>query len=349
MTVWQSQEFDDHEHISYFTDRETGLRVIVAVHSTTLGPAAGGTRFKAYECDSDALDDALRLSRAMSYKSALAGLPIGGGKAVIIGDPDKIKSKDLLHAYGRFLNIIGGQFATGEDVGMATADIVTMNEVTPYVGGIAASGAGDPSLHTAVGVMHGLLAVLECRFSQTDFSGMRVAVQGLGAVGWGVAKRLRDAGAELVVSDVRADVVEKAVRILGAVEAPLDRIHAADVDIYVPCALGGVVTKQSAREIRAAAVAGAANNQLETPEAGKILWEQGILFAPDYLLNAGGIISALEETIRIRGGSDSDCEPLADRLANIPARLKSIFQSSQEKGIAPELVAEQMARDLIGR
>src|SRR5579862_7758080 len=177
MNLWNSLEFDDHEQVCLFSARDSGLRAIVAIHSTALGSAAGGTRFMAYTSDSDALDDALRLSRAMSYKCALAGLPCGGGKAVIIGDPNTVKSKPLLHAYGHFLNRIGSTFATGEDVGMSVADVETVREVSPFVGGTSKEGAGDPSIHTATGVVHGLRAVLQRRFSRDSFAGVSIAIQ----------------------------------------------------------------------------------------------------------------------------------------------------------------------------
>ena len=186
MSVWTSREFDNHEQVCFFSDAETGLRAIVAIHSTFLGPAAGGTRFKSYDTEDAALDDALRLSRAMSYKSALAGMPVGGGKSVIIGDPGSIKTRALLHAYGRFIDRIGNTYATGEDVGITVADIDTVAEVTRFVGGTS-GGAGDPSVHTADGFVHGLRAVLESRFHTGSFEGVRVGVQGLGAVGWPMA------------------------------------------------------------------------------------------------------------------------------------------------------------------
>lgn len=348
MGFWNSAEFDNHEQVCFFSDEETGLKAIVAIHSTARGPAVGGTRFKAYESDSAALDDALRLSRAMSYKSALAGLPVGGGKSVIIGNPDHIKSRPLLHAYGRFLNRIGQTYATGEDVGMTVADIETVNEVTPFVGGTSV-GAGDPSVHTAIGIIHGLHAVLEWKFKRQSFAGMRVAVQGLGAVGWGVAERLHAAGAHLIVSDIRAEQVQRAVEQLGAAVAPIDSIHEAEVDIYAPCALGGVITEASATEVRAKAVAGAANNQLATPEAGAILARRGILYAPDYVLNAGGIISGLEATYTMPGRSRVDFPPLQESLAQIRDRLLEIFKRAAEGDRQPELAAEAMARELIGR
>ena len=348
MSIWASDEFDDHEQVCFFSDAASGLRAIVAIHSTARGPAAGGTRFKPYDNDALALDDALRLSRAMSYKSALAGLPVGGGKSVIIGDPARLKSRRLLHAFGGYIDRIGRNYATGEDVGMSVADIETVNEVTPYVGGTS-TGAGDPSVHTSVGVMHGLRAVLERRFDRDSFTGMKVAVQGLGAVGWGVAERLHAAGAKLVVADVRAEPVERAVAQFGAVKTSTDRIHEAEVDIYAPCALGGVISERTAGEIRALAVAGSANNQLATPAAGAALAARGILFAPDYVINAGGIISGVEATSRMPGRAKVAFAPLEESLAAIHDRLAEIFERSAAEGRPPEVTAEVMARELIGR
>lgn len=348
MVAWQSGEFDDHEQVCLFSDRKVGLNAIVAIHSTALGPAAGGTRFKPYDNHALALDDALRLSRSMSYKSALAGLPVGGGKAVIIGDPAHLKSRALLHSYGRFIDRIGSHFATGEDVGMSMADIETIREVTPFVGGTSQD-AGDPSVHTAVGVVHGLQAVLRHRFGTDDFRGVRVAIQGLGAVGRRVAERLDEKGAKLVVADVRAAVVQAAVDRLGATPCDAADIHRADVDIFAPCALGGAVTAQTAGEIRAKAVAGSANNQLASPEAGAALAARGILFAPDYVINAGGIISGLEATHRMPGRVKSASRPLPEALAAIRTRLLEIFERSSRDGRRPEVAAEEMARELIGR
>ncbi|HEY0940441.1 MAG TPA: Glu/Leu/Phe/Val dehydrogenase dimerization domain-containing protein [Steroidobacter sp.] len=348
MNMWNSPEFDAHEQVCFFTDEATGLRSIVAIHSTALGPAAGGTRFKAYSNEMEALEDALRLSRAMSYKSALAGLPLGGGKAVIIGDPGKLKSRELLHAYGRYIDRIGQTFATGEDVGMSVADMDTVREVTPYVGGTSV-GAGDPSIHTATGVVHGLRAVLKHQFDREDFRGIKVAIQGLGAVGRRVAERLKDAGAQLVVADIREDAVQRACKELGAEALPVDQIHKAAVDIYSPCALGGVITTQTARQIKARAVAGAANNQLVNAEAGLALMQLGILFAPDYVINAGGIISGLEAALRMPGRKTAQLKPLAEQLAGIHDRLCEIFARSARERRPPEVIAEQMARELIGR
>lgn len=348
MDVWASLEFDEHEQVCVFTDQSVGLKCIVAIHSTHLGPACGGTRFKSYASDKDALDDALRLSRAMSYKSALAGLPVGGGKAVIVGDPAQLKSRELLHAYGRFINRVGSMFATGEDVGISVADAETVAEVSPYIAGTSAN-SGDPSIPTAQGVVYGLRAVNECKFGQTSFRDTRVAVQGLGAVGWGVARQLHAEGAQLVVTDVRQDRVDQAVAELGAIADRPDAIHAADVDVFVPCALGGGITERSAREIRAQAVAGAANNQLATASAGEILAERDILFAPDYVINAGGVISGLQALNTIPGREQYAVPPLDESLAAIGTRLREIFARARADGKTPEAAAEQMAREIIAR
>lgn len=349
MNLWNSAEFDGHEQVCLFSDPASGLRAIVAVHSTALGTAAGGTRFRAYRDEDQALDDALRLSRAMSYKCALAGLPCGGGKAVIIGDPGRIKTEQLLHAYGRFLNRIGSSFVTGEDVGMSVRDIETVREVSPYVGGTCSAGAGDPSVHTATGLMHGLRAVLARQFPGATFRDLHIAVQGLGAVGWNVAELLHEQGARLTVADVQPTKVERAIAQLGARPSEPGDIHRADADIFCPCALGGVITTQTANEIRARAVAGAANNQLASAAAGITLAERGILYAPDFVINAGGIISGLEEYLKMPGRSGHVDTPLPARLAGIHDRLAEIFERAARDGHTPEATAERLARELIGR
>lgn len=348
MGVWESAEFDQHEQVCSFWDEGTGLRAIVAIHSTALGPAAGGTRFKPYDSESEATDDALRLSRAMSYKSALAGLPIGGGKAVIIGDPRTLKTPALLHAYGRFIDRIGSVFATGEDVGMTVADMETINEVTPFVGGTSA-GAGDPSIHTAAGIMHGLRAVIERAFGFSDFHDLNIAIQGLGAVGWGVATRLHKTGARLTVADVRQEQVDRAVAEFGAQVAAPDAIALIDADVFCPCALGGVITEAVAQQLTVKAVAGAANYPLATPEAGAILARRGILYAPDYVINAGGIISGLEVCNSLPGRPTVTFLPLEERLTGIYDRLRQIFERSEREHCRPDAMAERIARELIGR
>jgi leucine dehydrogenase len=349
MVPWQSTEFDDHEQVCAFFDRPSGLRAIVAIHSTALGPAIGGTRFWPYLGDEQALDDVLRLSRAMSYKSALAGLPCGGGKAVIVGDPAQLKSRSLLQTYGRFLNRVGSQFTTAEDVGFSVDDCEIVREVSPFVAGTATSGAGDPSIHTARGVLHGLRAVLEIHFNRPDFRGTHFAVQGLGNVGWRVCEYLHQAGARLSVADIREDKAKRASTQFAASIVPSRDIHAIEADVFVPCALGAVVNRDTVGAIRARAVAGAANNQLASAEFGEALQQRDILYAPDFVINAGGIIGATEEVAAVQGRNLNVSEPLETRLERIYDRLIDIFAQSSAESKTPEETAIRMARDLIGR
>ena len=349
MIAWHSDEFDEHEQVCAFSEPETGLRAITAIHSTRLGPAIGGTRFFPYANDGLALDDALRLSRAMSYKCALAGLNWGGGKAVIIGDPRELKTEKLLHAYGRMLNRIGTCFATAEDVGMSVADMEIIKQVSPYVAGTASAGAGDPSVHTAKGVVAGLRAVIETRFGKTGFAGIKIAIQGLGGVGWAVAALLHEARAQLTVSDIRAEKVNAAVEQFGAHAEPVESAHRSDVDIFTPCAMGGIINRETFSEIKAAAVAGAANNQLAAPEFGIALRDRGILFAPDYVINAGGVIGGVAELSKIPGRMPITCEDTDVALGRIHDRLLDIFAQSEADHLPPEAIAANLARRLIGR
>jgi leucine dehydrogenase len=347
MTAWQSPEFDSHEHVSFFSDAETGLRAVVAIHSTALGPAVGGTRFRTYPTETMAVDDALRLSRAMSYKCALAGLPLGGGKAVIIGDPANLKTEPLLKAYGGFLNRVGDRFSTGEDVGFTLADCEIIRSVSPYVAGTDSRGAGDPSIHTALGAFHGLRAVLETRFDRPDFDGVHVAVQGLGSVGWRLCEYLHAAGARLSVADVDHVKVARAEGTFDAAAVAPNAIHAVEADIYAPCALGGVVNADTLPDIRAKAIAGAANNQLASREIGAALQARGILYAPDYVINAGGVVGAVEELATIPGRRFDGVQPVERRLERIHDRLIEIFGRARQEGVTPEATAMRMAREMI--
>jgi len=348
MLPWLVPEFDNHEQVSSFYDAATGLKAIIAVHSTKLGPALGGTRFWPYAKDELALNDVLRLSRAMSYKCALIGAPYGGGKAVIIGDPVTMKNRALLRCYGAFLNRMGPVFATGEDVGMSVEDCEEIRLVSPYVAGTKSRGAGDPSVHTAIGVLHGLRALMRRRFDHEDFSKVTVAVQGLGSVGFKLCSLLHDAGAKLLVSDIRAETVTAAFDRFGATIVEPDRIHAAEADIFSPCALGGILNGSTVGEIQARAIGGAANNQLASPDVGFALMSRGILHAPDYVINAGGVIGGLGEMANVPGRSEVLLRPLSERLAAIYDRLHGIFERSSAEGLPPEIVAHRMARDLIG-
>lgn len=347
MPAWKSAEFDQHEQVCSFVEPKSGLKAIVAIHSTALGPAVGGTRFWPYEEDQLALDDALRLSRAMSYKCALAGVPFGGGKAVIVGDPAVLKTRPLLHAYGKYLNRIGTVFCTGEDVGFSVADCETIREVSPYIAGTNSAGAGDPSIHTAQGVFHGLRAVLETRLDRDDFSGVHIAVQGLGNVGSHLCRLLHEAGARLTVADVRKDRAERLARDLGATVVDAAVIHAVDADIFAPCALGGIVNERTLPQIKAKAIAGAANNQLASAQLGAELQRRDILFAPDYVINAGGVIGAVEEAGRVPGRTVPQLEPTEVRLRRIHGRLLDIFKRARTERTTPEAMATRIAQEMI--
>lgn len=349
MLPWQSREFDEHEQVCAFNDPTTGLRAIVAIHSTKLGTAIGGTRFLSYERDDLALDDALRLSRAMSYKCALAGVPFGGGKAVIVGDPAQCKTPELLRSYGQCLNRIGSTFATGEDVGISVADCELIRQVSPFVAGTESEGVGDPSAYTAIGVVHGLRALLRTKFDHEDFSRVKVAVQGLGNVGWKLCGLLREAGAQLTVADVRADRVALAQDQFDAQAMSTEEIHGADVDIFSPCALSGAINPTTARSIRATVIGGAANNQFSEPGMSSVLHDRGILYAPDYIINAGGVIGSVDEIARIPGRTKLELQPVKERLAKIYDRLLRVFDISMTEAIPPDGVALRMARQLIGR
>jgi leucine dehydrogenase len=349
MVPWNSPRFDNHVEVCAFADVRSGLRAIVAIHDLTLGPAVGGTRFYPYSSNDLALDDVLRLSRAMSYKCALAGLPLGGGKAVIIGDPNKTKTVLLLQTYGEFLNRIGAQFSTGEDVGMSMEDCEIIRQVSPYVAGTQSSGAGNPAIHTASGVLYGLPAVLRAVLNREDFAGVHFAIQGLGNVGWQLCRMLYQAGSQLSVSDLSWDRMQEARTLLGATLVSPERIHAADVDIFVPCAMGGIINKETVKSIRAKAVAGAANNQIESREVGEELQRRGILFAPDYVINAGGIIGAAAELARIPGRKFLVQGLVETRLKRIQERLDAIFEAAKMNRMTPEATAEKMAQEIISR
>jgi leucine dehydrogenase len=284
-----------HEQVVFFHDKATGLKAIVAIHDTTLGPALGGCRLWDYKDDEAALTDVLRLSRGMTYKAAIAGLSLGGGKAVIVGDAKKVKSEALFRSFGRFINTLGGRYITAEDVNVNTADMNFVSMETNYVTGLEGA-SGDPSPVTALGVFHGLRASVKYKLKRDGLQGLRVAVQGIGAVGRYLCGYLHDAGAKLVVADIDDSRVQKMVEAYGAKVASVNDIHAADVDVFAPCALGAILNDETIPQLKAPIVAGGANNQLQNEDRhGLMLRERGILYAPDYVINAGGLINVYQE------------------------------------------------------
>lgn len=297
MTLFDSPSFANHEGVHAFYDEKTGLKAIVAVHSTARGPAVGGTRMWNYASSAEALEDVLRLSRGMSYKNAVADLEMGGGKSVIIGDSRTQKTPELFRAFGRAVDTLGGTYYAAEDVGVSVADIAEARKTTSRVLGLkdGPEASGDPSPVTAEGVYRSTLAVARRLFKQDDLTGLTIAMQGVGHVGGYLADKLAAAGAKLVMTDVNtATLAEVAARTGAEIVAP-DAIYDVKADIYAPCALGATLNPQTLDRITAKAVVGAANNQLATPEIGRILFERGVLYAPDYVVNGGGIINVAAE------------------------------------------------------
>jgi leucine dehydrogenase len=344
---WDYPDFDDHEVVHFVTDRASGLRAVIAVHSTHLGPGAGGVRFWHYAEPGEALRDALRLSRGMSFKNAMAGLPLGGGKAVILAGEDRTKPPELLAAYARAVEGLGGRYVTAEDVGMSVADMVAISRQTRFVAGLpVAEGAvgGDPGPHTSYGVFLGIKAAVRRALGKDSLAGLRVAIQGAGSVAGGVARRAAEEGASIVLTDIdRARAEALAAEVGGEVLEP-EAIMTIDADVLSPNALGAILTEESIAALRVPIVAGGANNQLATPADGERIHERGILYAPDYVINAGGIINVSTEYLK-----DGDQRTVSGRIEQIPVRLEQIWSESASTGRNPAEVADDMARRLIGR
>ncbi|MGN6452487.1 MAG: Glu/Leu/Phe/Val dehydrogenase dimerization domain-containing protein [Steroidobacteraceae bacterium] len=343
MEIFDMREFDGHELVVFGHDSASSLRAIIAIHSTALGPAAGGCRMWPYATTAEAVADVLRLSRGMSYKNAMAELPFGGGKAVIIGDSRKAKSAELLQAFGRLVDSLSGRYITAEDVGTTTADMANVARATRFVSGLGAApgqAGGDPGPKTALGVHLGIKAAVKFRLGRNDLQGIRIAIQGLGGVGHHLCGLLAAEGAELFVADVRPAAVHKACEPFKAHAVAAQEVLGLDVDVLAPCALGGVLDAQSIPRLRARVVAGAANNQLAQGQDGSALQAAGVLYAPDYVINAGGIISVAREYHR----AGSEAQVIADIQA-IPARLTEIFERARREGRPTSAVADEMARE----
>ena len=296
--VFGQLSFDDHEQVVFCNDKDTGLKAIIGIHNTVLGPSLGGTRMWKYDTEWEALNDVLRLSRGMTFKSAAAGLNLGGGKAVIIGDAKTEKTPELMRKFGEFVHSLGGKYITAEDIGMETADMDTVRDVTPYVTGISESrgGSGNPSPVTAYGVFMGMKAAAKYQFGTDNLEGKRVLVQGTGHVGGSLVEHLRGEGAEVYITDLNRERLEALSSKFGAKIFEGEDLYSAEVDIYAPCALGATVNDESISKLKAKVIAGAANNQLaDEKKNGKMLREKGIVWAPDFLINAGGIINVYGE------------------------------------------------------
>ena len=345
MSVFSSIAFDDHERVVFCRDRSVGLSAIIAVHSTVLGPSAGGTRQWSYASDDEALYDVLRLSQGMSYKNAMAGLKFGGGKAVIMKTPDFAASDELYARFGDFVEDLNGDYITAEDVGMSPQIMQTIATRTKYVTGLPTSGGkagGDPSPKTAYGIFGGIEAAVRFKLGRDELKGTSVAVQGVGNVGYHLCRLLHDAGATLTVADIDQAKVRRVCDEFGAKTVSLDEILFCDVDLLAPCALGAVLTKESIPRLRAKIVAGAANNQLETPEDGQRLADADILYAPDYVINGGGIINVACEY-----SGDVDDAGVMELVRQIGPRLTGIFEESASSGKLSSEIADEQARQII--
>jgi leucine dehydrogenase len=346
-TPWGFPDFDAHEELQFVTDDKCGLRAIIAVHSTHLGPAAGGARFWHYAKPEDALTDALRLSRGMSYKNAMAGLPLGGGKSVILADEGRTKTPDMLHAFGKAVDHLGGRYVTAEDVGMSVADMIEIARVTKYVAGLPAEGrdvGGDPGPHTSLGVFLGIKAAVKHALGKDSVAGLHIALQGAGSVATGVALHAAAEGAKLSIADVDQAKAQKLAEAANGTVVAADELLSLEADVLSPCALGAIFTEQSIATLRVPIVAGGANNQLATPEDGRRLHQRGILYAPDYVTNSGGIINVCTEYL-----ADGDASLVRQRIEGIPDRLEQVWSESKASGRDPAAVADAMAQKLIGR
>ena len=344
MSVFSHVEFDQHENVVFGHDTKTGLKAIIAIHNTKRGPALGGCRMWPYASDEEALNDALRLSKGMTYKSAIARLPLGGGKAVILGDPRKDKSPELLHAMGSFIDGLSGKYITAEDSGTSVADMKLIAERTDYVSGLKTDGIsdGDPSPSTALGTFVGIQAAVRHKFNQQDLNGLKVAIQGVGNVGNHLAHHLKNAGAEIFVCDIHQANVEHTTKETGATAVNIDDIYSLDVDIFAPCAMGAIINDRTIDVLQAKIIAGAANNQLATPNHGEILQQKGILYAPDYVINAGGIIDISYQ----RGAVSGNEQEKQKHVEGIADTLSEIFSRSEQQGIATHAIADTMAEEL---
>lgn len=352
--MWNNPAFDDHEKVTLVHDRKSGLRAIVAIHSTHLGPSAGGTRFWHYADSAAALTDALRLSQGMSYKNALASLPLGGGKAVILADAARTKTEDMMLAFGDAIEKLGGDYVTAEDVGINEADMDLVHRRTGYVTGLsakdgAAAVGSDPGPFTAHGIYLGLKQAVRHKLGKDSVAGVHVALQGTGSVGSGVARHLAADGAVLTLADVDAARAARLADELGAKTVAADAIMTVPCDVFSPNALGAILTADSIAALDCAVVAGGANNQLARAADGDALHARGILFAPDYVINAGGIISVAIEYLSRAGSVPATLDEVNGRIAQIPERLEQIWQESEASGMAANRVADAMARRAIGR
>lgn len=346
MGIFDITQKAGHEQVVFCNDPATGLKAIIAIHDTTLGPALGGCRFWDYKSEDDAIFDVMRLSRGMTYKAAVAGLNLGGGKSVIIGDPSKLKSEDFFRAFGRFVNSLGGRYITAEDVNIKVDDMNNVFKETKYVTGISSrkAGSGDPSPITALGVFSGLKAAVKYKLKKDSLKDVHVAIQGVGSVGRNLCHYLHEEGAKLTIADINTDAVKALSTELGANVVSVDDIMSVEADVLAPCALGGILNDKTIPNIKAPIIAGAANNQLlDEAKHDKMLTEKGILYSPDYVINAGGLINVAHE---LKG---FDAEAAKADTRKIYDTMLHVFSEADRLGIptheASDAIAEKRLKE----
>ncbi|WP_170007602.1 branched-chain amino acid dehydrogenase [Bacillus fonticola] len=345
MQIFSYMEKYDYEQLVICQDKSSGLKAIIAIHDTTLGPALGGTRMWTYKNEEEAIEDALRLAKGMTYKNAAAGLNLGGGKTVIIGDPRKDKNEEMFRAFGRYIQGLNGRYITAEDVGTTVADMDLIHEETDFVTGIspAFGSSGNPSPVTAFGVYKGMKAAAMQAFGTNSLEGKTVAVQGVGNVAYNLCRHLHEEGASLIVTDIHEDAVKRAVDDFGAKAVAPDDIYDQDCDIFAPCALGAIINDDTLPRLKAKVIAGAANNQLKESRHGDALHERGIAYAPDYVINSGGVINVADEL----NGYNRD--RAMKKVEGIYDKIERVFEIAKRDGIPTYAAANRMAEERIHR
>lgn len=345
MELFKYLEKFDYEQVVFCQDKQSGLKAIIAIHDTTLGPALGGTRMWTYASEEAAIEDALRLAKGMTYKNAAAGLNLGGGKTVIIGDPRKDKNEEMFRAFGRYIQGLNGRYITAEDVGTTVADMDLIHEETDYVTGISTAfgSSGNPSPVTAYGVYRGMKAAAKEAFGTDSLEGKVIAVQGVGNVAYPLCQYLHKEGAQLIVTDINSEAVNRAVEEFGARAVEPDEIYGVECDIYAPCALGATINDNTIPQLKARVIAGSANNQLKDPNHGDIIHELGIVYAPDYVINAGGVINVADE---LYGYNQ---ERAMKKVEQLYTTIEKIIEISKRDGIPTYVAADRMAEERIDR
>ncbi|MCQ6266150.1 branched-chain amino acid dehydrogenase [Fictibacillus sp. WQ 8-8] len=345
MELFKYMETYDYEQMVVCQDKQSGLKAIVVIHDTTLGPALGGTRMWTYNTEADAFEDALRLARGMTYKNAAAGLNLGGGKTVIIGDPKKDKNEEMFRAFGRFIQGLNGRYITAEDVGTTVEDMDIIYQETPFVTGVspAFGSSGNPSPVTAYGVYRGMKAAANEAFGTDSLEGKVIAVQGVGHVAYNLCRHLNEEGAQLIVTDINKEAVDRVVEEFGAKAVDPDEIYGVECDIFAPCALGAIINDQTIGQIKAKVIAGAANNQLRETRHGDAIHEMGIIYAPDYVINAGGVINVADEL----NGYNRD--RAMKKVETIYDNIAKVIEISKRDGIPTYLAADRLAEERIER